>query len=308
VVIAYSNLQLAHDDLDVARRNRALARDLLVENEKSRKIGYISESDVIQARAQVAALEEPVLEYERQVHDSENVLRELVGEDAFFEDKPLFVLAPVDVPEIRIDRHRDLDTALANRPDYEIQRLTIVENRATESQALNGVLPQVNFVGGYGYNGISSDFSASRQQVWDRMNPSFSAGLVVTVPIANAVGRGTLRAARLTRRQSEESLLALKADIARAVAAAENQIETTRRRVVADQEAFTLAQQAVDAEEKKKKAGTSTTLAVQQVEQNLATVGLSVSTAVAAERAAVAYYDQTLGTILDRYHIKLTND
>jgi outer membrane protein TolC len=89
---------------------------------------------------------------------------------------------------------------------------------------------------------------------------------------------------------------------------AEGQIEVTRQRVVADQKAYELEKQALDAEEKKKKAGASTTLAVQQVQQNLAAVSLNISTAIANERQAVAVYDRTLGTTLERYHINLTND
>jgi outer membrane protein TolC len=308
VIVAYSNLELAHDALGVAERTRALAQSLLEDNEKSYKIGSISQSEVIQAHAQAAALEEPVLINERQVRDAENALRELIGEDVFFEDKPLFTLAPLTTPEVTVDRRADLQTALVKRPDYQIMRLSITADRAREASAVNAVLPAVNFVGGYGYNGISSDFPTSRQEVFDKENPSFSAGIAVTIPITNAVGRGNLRAARLTRRQAEESLQKLSADIAVAVAAADGQIETTRKRVVADQEAFSLAKQALDAEEKKKKAGTSTTLAVQQVQQYLATVEFSVASAIASERQAVANYDATLGTTLERYKIKLTDD
>jgi outer membrane protein TolC len=308
VIIAYSNLELAHDALGVAVRTRALAQSLLEDNEKSYKIGSISQSEVIQAHAQAAALEEPVLISERQVRDAENSLRELIGEDVFFEDQPLFTLAPLTVPNVDVDRRADLQTALLKRPDYQIMRLGIAKNRATEASALNAVLPEVNFIGGYGYNGISSEFPLSRQQVEDKENPSFSAGIAVVLPITNAVGRGNLRTARMLRRQSEEALQKLAADIAVAVAAADGQVETTRKRVVADQEAYALAKQALDAEEKKMKAGTSTTLAVQQVQGYLASVEFSVASAIASERQAVANYDATLGTTLERYHIKLTDD
>jgi outer membrane protein len=308
VVVAYSNLELAHDALGVAERTRSLAATLLADNEKSYRIGNIAQSDVIQARSLVASLEENVLIFERSVRDSENALRELIGEDTFFEDKPLFVLETLTTPVVTVDRMADLQRALAMRPDYQAMRLGIVQKRASESAALNALLPQVNFVGGYGYNGISDNFSASRQMVGDRMNPSYSAGLEVTVPITFAVGRGTLRAARLTRMQFEEDLKRFEADIAVRVASADGQVETTRKRVVADQDAYALAKQALDAEEKKKKAGASTTLQVEQVQQNLAGVEFNLSSAVAAERQAVAVYDQTLGTTLERYHVKLTAD
>ena len=308
VVIAYSNLQLAHDALDVARRTREHAESLLSDNEKNFKIGNISQSDVIQARAQVAALEEPVLIYQRSVRDAENALRELIGEEAFFEEKPLFTLVPFQPSEVKIDRRDDLARALQMRPDYQAARLGIVQNRATEAAARNQVLPQVDFVGGYGYNGFGSTLSASREMVEQHDNPSYSAGLQVTVPLTFAVGRGTLRAARLQREKAEADLRRLGADIALQVATAEGQIETTRKRVVADEAAFALAKKALEAEEKKKRAGASTTLAVEQVQQNLASIEFNVSSARASERQAVANYEQQLGTTLERHGIKLADE
>ena len=170
------------------------------------------------------------------------------------------------------------------------------------------LLPEVNFVGGYGYNGLADTFSPSLQMVEDHMNPSVSAGLVVTVPFTFAVGRGTLRAAKLTRIQAEEDRNRLEADIAVAVAAADGQIEATRKRVAADEAALDLAKQALDAEEKKNKAGTGSTFQVVVEQQQLSFVENSISNALSDQRVAVATYDQTLGTTLERYHVKLTND
>jgi hypothetical protein len=61
------------------------------------------------------------------------------------------------------------------RPDYQQQRLAITEpgQRVLCDERL---LPQVNFVGGYGFNGSAGTFSASRQMVEDHMNPSVARG------------------------------------------------------------------------------------------------------------------------------------
>jgi len=308
VVISYSSLQLAHDALDSALKSRALAASVLADNEKSYRIGSVSQSDLITARSFVASLEESVIVSERSVRDAENALRELVGEDAFFEDKPLFTLVPVATPEVTVDRTADLERALRMRPDYQAARLGIVQRRATEAAADNGLLPQVDFVGGYGYNGLASTFPASRQMVADRMNPSYSAGLAVTIPLTFAKARGTARAARLQRQQAEADLRRFEADIAVGVSVAEGQIEATRKRVVADRAAYELAQQALEAEEKKKRAGTSTTLAVVQQQQFLTSVENNVSLALASERQAVALYDQQLGTTLERYKVTLADE
>ena len=217
----------------------------------------------------------------------------------------------MQVPEVTVDRKADLSRAYLSRPDYRTARLGIVVNRATESAAVNmAFLPQVDFTGGYGYITASRgrSFSASRQMVEDHMNPSVSAGLTVTIPLTFSVGRGNLRAARLTRKQAEENLRSLEANIAVAVAAADGQIETTRKRVAVDEAAVSLAKQALDAEEKKNRAGTGSTFFVVQEQTLVSAAETNISVALANERQAVAIYDQTLGTTLERYHIKLTDD
>jgi outer membrane protein TolC len=142
--------------------------------------------------------------------------------------------------------------------------------------------------------------------VEDHLNPSLSAGLVVTVPFTFAVGRGTYRAAKLTRAQQEEQLRSLEADIAVQVAAADGQVETTRKRVIAGGAAYELTKKAVEAEEKKNKAGTGSTLAVEQELLQESEAELSLAAAQAAERQAIATYYQMLGTTLDLYHVKLS--
>jgi outer membrane protein len=306
VIIAYSNLQFAHDELASAEGARDRARQTLSDNEKRFRIGNSSQSDVIESRANAAQYEEDILIAERAVRDDQNALRELIGEDVFFEDEPLFVLAPMQLPEITVDRRADLNRAYAARPDYEIARLGITQDRASEAHARNNLLPEVDFQGEYGYNGSSTSFYQSRQMVEDHLNPSVSAGVVVTIPLTFAIGRGTLRAARLTRVRDEEDLKRLAADIAVQVAAADGQLETTRKRVTADEAAVDLAKQALEAEEKKYKAGTGSTYIVVNYQQSLAIAENSISSALAAERQAIAAYDATLGTTLERYHVTLT--
>jgi outer membrane protein len=308
VLTAYISLQSAHDQLDAAKRSHALAERQVAENEKKYKVGNISQSDLTVAKAYMAELDEPLIIAERAVRDAQNYLRQLIGNDVFYEDEPLFVLGPIELPDVTVDRRADLHRALEMRPDYQIARLGIVQNKAVEAAARNAILPEVDFVGGYGYNGSATNFSPSRQMVEDHQNPSVSAGLQVTIPFTFAVGRGNLRAARLTREQSEENLRSTEANIALAVAQADGQVETTRKRVAADIRYNNLAKQALEAEEKKYKAGTSSENFVVQEEQQQAQAESVLTAAIAAERLAIVSYDQTLGTTLERYNVNLSDD
>ncbi len=307
VLITYSNLVLAHDELRIAHSSRDLAATLLTENEQRLKVGSMAQSDVITARTQVAMREEAILEAEHQVRSTENQLRELIGEDSFPPDQPLLTIDPPATPDVIISPAEDFQKALKYRPDYQAARLGIVIDRANDASARNGLLPQVDFVGSYGYNGLDRNFAVSRRMVYDHENRSFSAGVVVSIPLTFAQGRGRARAARLQMQQDEADLTRFEADIAVSVANAAGQIETTRLRVVADRTAYDHAKEALDDEVKKLRAGTSSTLSVIQAQQILISVENSLVTALAAQYQAVASYDEVLGTTLIRQNITLAD-
>jgi outer membrane protein len=309
VIIAYNNLVLEHDALRIALRARELADTLLTESRQRLKAGDGAQSDVTAANARVAGLEDSILSAANGVRSVENQLRDLMGETSFPPGRRVFAVQAPIPPEITIDPAADYQTALDNRPDYQAARQGITVNRATTAAARNGLLPQVNLVWSYGYNGLDNNFAASRHMVASEDFPSSSIGLNLSIPITNAAARGRARAARLTLEQSEADLRRLEADIAVNVANAASQIDTTRRRVAADQTAYDLANQALDDEVKKLRAGSpgSSTITVIQQQESLIGAENVLSSAKAAQVQAAALFDQALGATLRRYNIALAD-
>ena len=150
----------------------------------------------------------------------------------------------------------------------------------------------------YGYNGIDPSFAASRAQVRDEDHRAYSAGLVVSVPLTFTEGRGRVRAAKLAQQQSEADLVRLEQDIAVSVANSIGQLETAVQRVEATTRAYELAQQALDAEEKRFRAGTSSTYFVLQLQEQLAAAQSSQVRAIADQRRAIALYEREIGTTI----------
>ncbi len=139
--------------------------------------------------------------------------------------------------------------------------------------------------------------------------PSSSIGLNFSIPITNSLARGQARAARLTLAQSEAALRDLEGQIALAVANAASQIEIAHRRVLADQAAYELSNQALGGEEKGLKLGyVSTQFVIQAQESSGGGRGEPRGRIADAERQAVAAYDQQLGMTLLRNHITLAED
>lgn len=306
VVVAYSNLLAAHENLLAARRVRGGAAQLVVENEKRFKIGSVSENDVTSARAQAALYEQGVLQAEEGVRESDNQVRLLMGEAAFNNQGPLLSITMPPPPDLTVDPAKDLQTAYELRPDFQQARLVLKEDRYNESYARNQVLPQVNFVGSYGYTGLDQTFAASRRMVWNGQNRSYSAGVEVSIPILFAGSRGRARAARLERRQAEAKLKQLKETIALDVTTAAGQLETARKSVTAARNAQKLNETLLQAEMKRLRAGTGSTFSVLYQQQQLSTADRQYAAALANQWAAIANYERALGTTLREYHITLS--
>ncbi len=306
VIDSYSELIYAQQGLRIAQRSRELAAGLLAENQRRFQVGSMSENDVTQARARTAERDEGVLFAQQGVRDSVNRLRQLIGETRFPVDPGTLATEPLGPPaEMTVNLPEDLRRAYNDRPDYQAARLGLVKRRANDSAARNQLLPQVDFVGSYGYNGVDRNFAESRRMVANYDNRSYSAGLVVSVPLTFAEGRGRSRSARLQLRQAEADLSRLEQDIAVAIASAAGQLDTTRRRVAANHKAYEYSKQALDAELKKLRAGTSNTLFVLQLQGELAAVEAGLYRSIADERRAQAEYDRQLGRTLAVNHIEL---
>ena len=306
VIYVFNNLQEARANVGIARLSRDLAAQLLDENEKRHKVGSISDSDVTQARARVAAREESILIAERSVKEVENQLRLLIGETQYpLDGQPLATAELAPAPDIAVDAATDVKAAYELRPDYQEARLGVTISRASNAAAWNQLLPRLDFVGSYGYGGLDPNFHTARMEVRDEDARAYSVGMVVSVPLTFAQGRGRARAARLTLRQSEADLNRLEQDIAVSVVAAEGQVETTKQRVVATRTAFELQQRVLDDEQKKLKAGTSSTFFVLQEQVNLAVAQISYAAALADQRRALATYDHETGRTLERYHLTI---
>lgn len=306
VMIAYSDVAFAQQRLRIAQRSRELAAGLLAENEKRFRVGGMSENDVTQARARTATRDDFILFADQAVRDAINRLRLLIGETDFPIDPGTLVVEPPPVDDTKTaNAAEDLKLAYDNRPDFQQARLGLRKREATRAAARNQLLPQVDFVGSYGYHGLDRDFGVSRREVRDHENRSYSAGVVVSVPLTFAEGRGRARSAKLQLLQAETDLERLKQEIAVRIASAAGQLETTRLRVAANRAAYDLAKQALDAEIKRLRAGTSNTFFVLNLQGELIGAENSYYNSLADQRRAHANYDRELGRTLAVHSITL---
>lgn len=307
VIFAYYELSFAHSNLRTALRFREVAAALLDENQKRFKVGAMSEYDVTSARARVAMREEGIHAAERGVREAENALKALISDertnkllDWHIEIEPLTTL-PVTV----VNAALDFQEALKKRPDYQQARLNLKRSDINFKYQRNQLLPRVDLVGSYGYNGLDANRETAQRMVRNEDHRSYSYGVQVTIPLTFTGERGRYRQAKFAKRQAEIDLEQLEQSIVVAVGNAAGNIETTRKRVEAARAARELAQKVLEDEQKRLRAGSSSTFFVSQEQEIVASLEVSELRAEADYRRAVAEYDRQLGVTLEKLNISV---
>ncbi|MES1168247.1 MAG: TolC family protein, partial [Oleiharenicola lentus] len=237
----------------------------------------------------------------------ENFLKQLISDDRTtgLLSKRLVIETPAPAPIVVVDPAADFRIALDHRPDYQQARLIIKRSSINARQQLNQLLPRVDLVGSYGYNGLDADRGASRRMVQDKDYRSYSWGVVASVPLTFTTERGRYRAAKLQERQAETQLQQVEQNIVVQVGNAAGQIETSQKRIQADRQARELAQATLTAEEKRLRFGQTSTYQVSQYQRFLSQAEVAEAAAHSDYAKSLAEYDRQLGVTLEKLHITI---
>lgn len=310
VIYAYLELDFAHKNLEIARRSRDLAGNLLEENEARFRAGSLSAADVTSARTRVATREEAILVAERAVKVSENFLKGLISDDntTALLSRTLSIRKPPPLPDHQPNPALEFAAARERRPDYQQAKLNVQRADVNRRYRRNQMLPQVNLVGSLGYNGLDNHVSKSQLQVLDRDSRSYSLGAVVSIPLTFAAERGRYRSAKFSQQQAEMNLAAVEQNIVVALGNAASQIETAKKRVEVTKYSLGLAEQNLDAELKKLRAGTGSTFFVLAQQEILAGTEISAYRAETDLQRALADYNLQRGMTLDEHGITIEGD
>ncbi len=306
-ISTYAELYFSLDNLDVERRSRDLAGQLVSDNVKRVEIGVMAPLDITQARSDFASREERVLVAERAVADNENFLKQLVTDEiANLLETRLHIVEPT-LPETKINRRADYSRAFELRPDYRQALLNIQKSQITVIFTRNQALPRLDLVGSLGINGIDTDLAGSFSRVSgnENNNLAWNAGAIFSVPIPNRTGVGNLEVSKFQALQALVDLKRLEQAILVEADNAAGQIDTTRKRIEAARVAREFAAQTLEAAQGRLASGTSTTFEVLQFQRDLATAEASEFRAKADHIQAVARYARLTGSTLERNRIIL---
>jgi outer membrane protein TolC len=309
---AYWTLKATRANVVVQQRSLELAQELARENKVRVDAGQMPPLDLLQAEAEVAQRRENLIRATTIADDAEDALRTLIvdPEDVVFWSVRI---EPVDEPAMHAATP-DVDAAVTNalnaRFDLARAGQELENARTTVTFLDNQRLPDVRLEASYRGNGLGGTeflrsgsfpgsivgtrrrgFEDALGQVFTNDYPTWSVGLTINYPLGRSYEAASFARADVERRQATEKVDSLRIQAAEAVRRAGRQVHSTTERVGAARAGAALAQERLNAEQRRFEVGLSTTFLVTQAQRDLVQAEVTVLQTVLEHQSAVVNFE-----------------
>lgn len=293
VRFAYYDLVGAIEGLKVAQLSLDLSRQALKDNQTRVEVGTLAPIDIIEAQAEVASVEEAVIQAEARISTAQDRLRALALNPAQA-DFWTVRLEPAEAPTltpVTIDVDAAVKNALANRTDVARLRKQLENVDVNLRFAQNQRLPALDLLANYnliGRAGTQYQFDSTQPfpypitgqttrsiggafgDVFGNEFRTWSLQFNFSYPIGRSTADAAVASNRLLRQQGTNDLRNLELQVVTAVRDAARQVATNLKRVEATQKAREFAIKRYEAEQKRMTVGLSSTFALFQAQRDLA--------------------------------------
>lgn len=326
---AYWNYVGSIEYYKVMEQSLKLAQDLLAKNTREVEVGMLAPIEVLTAKSEVARREADILQAESMIKGTQDRLKTILNLSAK-EDIDLTKIIPTDTPtfeEREVSLEEALTMGLQMRPDLQAIRVDMKNKDLDLSFAKNQLLPELNLQASYWSPGISGT-----QLIYEDDNPltgnivgtvpgkssdalrdafkfkykNWSLGLTLSIPITSVVTRAQYAQARVNLEQAQVNLQNQEQQAFLEIRNAVRDVQTNYKQVQAYKLARELAQEKLEAEQKKLKVGLATNYEVLLHQRDLTDAQSSELRAVIDYNLALAALDRALGTTLEKKNIKMT--
>ncbi len=298
----YFALINARENLDTRKASLALAQRVHAENQARVKAGILAEIELLDSELGVAQREKDVLDADKNVLDQADRLRVIVQYPAGTSLTPseTFPEGPSGVLEGDATA-----TALRMRPDLVAARISLRTSEFQARVSRNLVLPSLALNGTAGVSGLGKDYGTALDDAGSGKYPFWSVGIAFAYPLGNDAAQADLAAARLQARQAQASIRTLEESIGLDVRAAVRNLESKRQQIEVAQKGVNLAEARLASYIKRQKVGLATTKDVLQVESDLVTARVGLSSARADYQGAATQLFKSTGELLERHGIRI---
>ncbi len=286
---AYWNLVGAIERLKVARQNLELSQTQLKNNRVRVEVGTMAPIDIIAAEAEVAGNEEAVILAEADIRTREDQLRMMI----FDPNQPDFWTTRIEptneplVQPLQVDADAAIKAALEARTDIVAQRRNLQINDLSLKLARNQTLPDVSLnaqISANGSGGTRFFFNQQFEEVQPRIErpfsdalsdsfgfayPNWGVSVSYTYPLGKEAAEANLARARIQRRQLDAQMKQTEMSITQQVRQAARSVTSNFQRVQSTRVARELAEQRLNAQQKRFDVGLSTLFELTQAQRDV---------------------------------------
>jgi HAE1 family hydrophobic/amphiphilic exporter-1 len=309
VETAYYELAYAIDNVTVQGEALKLAAQQLSDDQQRVRIQVLAEhgGTIEQDEAQVASSRASLILAQYTLESDQNALKNLISDNyVAWHDTDIMPADKMEAVRQLFDVQDSWSLGLTLRPELLQDKLNVEQQGIELKYFRNQLFPELDLIGGYGYNGAYSKaggYAGTVGQFADRTSPTYNYGAQLTVPLANVAARAALKSGKATKEQL--ILKELEQNVMVGIDNAVKQAESGWESVEATRDQRIYAEVALSAEQQKYAVGKSTTFTVLQLQNN-------VTTARSAEVRSLANYNQYLvalaqqeGSILKQRNIDI---
>jgi outer membrane protein TolC len=305
VMNAYWNLIQYRGTLEADQYALQLAYDLVESNEAQVRVGTLAPIEVLQAQSSAASREVQIISDEQTVRNQEDALRQLLNipeHDPLWQAE-LIPTSELTVEAVNVSLDESIQIALENREEIVRQEILLENQALSLTSAQNALLPELDLQATFGLTGSETDLGGTFANMVEFDSYSAGISLSFSYPIGNQAAESSYQSAKLSYDQTLLSQQKLEQQIATQVRQAVRAVETSYQQIEAAGIAKQLAEEQLNAEQKKFNNGLSTNFKVLDFQESLASAQNKYTQAIVSYNKALIALDEALGLLLQRQNI-----
>lgn len=324
---AYWDMAQFQENVKVAEQSLTAAQRLYDDSKRQAEVGALAPLDVVSAQSAMAASQRDLVVAKTNLQIQEITLKNLLSKRIDAELEAAQIVTTDPLPEPRDSDIPSLQEALAdterNRPDLKTAQMNLQNEQISAQFTANNLLPTGNVFGQYAAAGLQGNCivtaratcnttglalgtvipagtTGSLTQMIKGTFPEESVGFALTLPLKNRAAQADNLRAQFEMQQTQISLQSLRNQAELAIRQAMIGLVQGKAQEEAAHQAVILAQQSLDAEQKKLGVGASTLYNVVLRQRDLTTAEYAQIEAADAYAKSLVAIDEARGATLDR--------
>jgi outer membrane protein len=340
----YWDLVYAYENARVQNESLAFAQKTLSDTKKQVEIGSLAPIEVVRAQSTVATNQQAVTAAQTNLQLEQLLMKNALTrtlKDPALATAEVIPTSTMDVPaqEPVVPTEDLINEALRHRAELVESRIDLNSRELSNKAVRSALLPTLDLFAYYGGTGLggsqnpanvcqtsTQQFCASatpdanlgqfplapNRSYADTLNqlvnstaPDKGVGLQLNIPLRNRAAQAVQIRSELEFRQAQMRLQQIENQVGIEIRNAQYTVQQNRASVDSAKAAVALAQQSLDAEQKKYQFGTSTTTLVLQYRSGLATSESALVNAMVAYEKSRVELDRATGLLLDHNGISI---